>query len=121
MNIADIAKAAFDGAASAVADSVHTATLSWDVQSSYNTTTGSYAGASPTDTGRLTVASERPAGDLFPDYVAGPNDEMLLLEGFSTAPKEGYEVTANGRTWDIQRVQDISAAGSLFYVMGRKK
>jgi hypothetical protein len=124
--VAEIAALALGAVDSAIPDAVHQATLSWSVnplpdhpQMAYNPATGTYTKTSASATGRLVVVTEKAPADIFPDYVAGPGDELLMLEGF-TACKEGWTLTGAGKTWHIRQVQDILAAGSLFYVVARE-
>lgn len=116
--VAEIADLAFDGVSGAIPDAVHTATLAQDTQGAYSTATASYAVSTATQTGRVVVDTVTPASDLFPDYVAGPADELLLLEGF-TSCAEGNRVTFQGRTKTVKLVQDIVGAGTLFYALCR--
>lgn len=119
--VAQIAKLAFDGAARGIPDAIHPATLTREVQDTYNTTTGKWntvpAPGFP-QTGRVVVDTVKPVGDVFPEYVVGPGDELILIEGMTSA-KENDELTFAGRTRIVKQAQDIVAAGSLFYVIAR--
>ena len=120
MNIAEIAEVAFDAVDSAIEDAVHDATLGWNTQGAYNFTTGAYAVTANTDTGRVTIATDRPVPDRFPQYTRGAHDEDATLEGFSTVPEEGHTLTVGSTVWHIMAVQDVGAAGTLFNVILRK-
>ena len=117
--IAQIAKAALDAAGSAITDAVHVATLTSVTNGAYNYATGAYAETETVATGRAVSDSVKPIGDVFPDYTAGPNDTLFLLEGFTVKPVEGWKLTVNGTDRDIRAVQDIAEAGTLFYVVAR--
>lgn len=118
LTVAQIAAKAMDAVAAKITDAIHAATLVRTTQGAYNATTGAYATTTATQTGRAVVDTVRPAQDVFPDYVAGPGDELILLEGFTSA-KENDALTFAGRTRTVRQVQDIAAAGTLFYVVAR--
>lgn len=117
--VSEIAAMALSGVGAAIPDAVHAAALSHDVQGAYDPTTGAYSTTPSTESGRFVVDTSKPSTDIFPDYVAGSGDELILLEGF-TACGEGWTLVGNGKTWIIRQVQDILSAGSLFYVIGRE-
>lgn len=117
--VAEIAAKAFTAVAAKITDAIHSASLAYDVQGVYDFDAGEYGITTETETGRAVVDTVKPMTDIFPDYVAGPGDELILLEGF-TGCAENYRLTMTGATWHIQRVQDIVAAGSLFFVVARK-
>ena len=113
-----IAKAAFDAVAGSITDAVHSASLSYDTQGSYNTTTGAYAITTTTLTGGSAVLDMgKPVSDIFPDYTAGPSDRLVLLQGFTSVPKENWTLTYNGNSYAIKQVLDLVDAGSVFYVV----
>ena len=119
--VAQIAAKAIGAAQKAIPDAVHAATLTRTVQGAYNATTGAYAttpGPGFPQTGRAVVDSERPVGDVFAEYVVGAGDELILLEGF-TSCAENDTLTFAGRTRIVRKVQDILAAGSLFFCVAR--
>lgn len=117
--VAEIAGLALDAVGGAIPGAVHAATLSHFVNGNYDATFGEYDTTLSSATGRMVIETSKPVTDIFPDYVAGPGDELILLEGF-TACKEGWTLKANGKEWVIRQTQDILAAGSLFYVIGRE-
>ena len=120
LTVAQIADLAMTAVQAQITDAIHSATLSYDVQGAYDFDTGEYATTTTTLTGgRIVVDTEKPATDIFPDYEIGPGDELIFCEGF-TACEETWALTANSRTWIIRQVQDIVAAGSIFYVIGRR-
>jgi len=116
--VAQIAAKAIGAAQKAIPDAVHAATLTRTVQGAYNATTGAYATTTTSQTGRAVVDSERPVGDVFEEYVVGAGDELILLEGF-TSCAENDTLTFAGRTRIVRKVQDILAAGSLFFCVAR--
>lgn len=115
--VAEIAKAAFDGASAAIPDSVHVATLSHDARGSYDAAAGTYSTTTTTATGRALIDTVKPIADIFPEYVVGPKDELILLEGFTSVPEENWKLTIKAKLRTIKAVQDIVQAGSLFYVV----
>ncbi|MCD1619136.1 hypothetical protein K7H20_13785 [Salipiger manganoxidans] len=116
--VSQIAKLAFDGVARGIPDAIHAATLTRTTQGAYDVATGTYATTTAAQTGRAVVDTVRPVADVFPAYVVGPGDELILLEGFTSA-KENDSLTFAGRTRIVRQVQDIVAAGALFYVIAR--
>jgi hypothetical protein len=118
--VANIAKAAMDNVSAAITDAILDVTLTWEPQGAYNFDTGEYATTTGTDTGRAVIDTVKPMTDIFPDYTVGPGDELVFLEGLTTAPQEGYTITSGATEWHIRQVQDIVGAGSIFYVIARK-
>ena len=117
--IAQIAKQAMDAVALAVTDAIKVAELSYTTESDYNTTTGKYDTITTTiiNGGRAVLDTVKPINDAFPSYVAGPSDQLFLLEGFTTVPAEGWGLAIAEVGYEIRQVQDIALAGSLFYVV----
>ncbi len=119
LNVARIAKMAMDGAAKSITDAIHPATLTRTVQGTvYDPVTGRYPETTTTQTGRAVLDSVRPVQDLFPAYIVGPKDQLVLLEGFTSA-RENDSLTFAGKTMIVRQSQDIVAAGSLFYCVAR--
>lgn len=116
--VAQIAARAFDKVQAKITDAIHAATLTRATQGAYNPTTGEYATTTDEQAGRAVVDTVKPVEDVFPGYIVGPADELILLEGFTSA-KENDELAFAGRTRIVRQVQDIVAAGSLFYVVAR--
>lgn len=120
LTVAQIAAQAMDAVSAQITDAIHSATLSYETNGAYDFDTGEYTQTTTTLTGgRVVAETERPPSDIFPDYVVGPGDELLFLDGFTDC-KETWTLTANGRTWVIRQVQDIVGAGSIFYAIGRR-
>lgn len=118
MDVAEIAALAFDGVAGAITDAIHPATLTRTVQGAYDPATGSYSTTTTAQTGRAVIDTTKPMNDVFPAYVVGPRDQLILLEGMTSA-KENDSLAFAGRTMIVMQVQDIVAAGSLFYIVAR--
>lgn len=94
------------------------AVLTKTTQGAYNATTGAYAVTTTTHDGWAVVASDTPVEDVFPDYVVGPSDEMLLLN-IEVAVKENDTLVYAGRTVTIRRVKDLTGAAFLWNVVAR--
>jgi len=116
--IAAIAAKAMTAVAAKITDAVADATLVRDVQGDYDTAAGEYALTTVTQTGRAVFQSITPADDMFPGYVVGPTDQLILLEGFTSAI-ENDRLTIGGVTRTVRAVQDIGGAGVLFNVVAR--
>ena len=118
--VAEIAAEAFTAVAADVTDVILTATVTKTAQGAYNATTGAYAETETDYTGRGVVATERALTDYFPDYVAGPADTLVYLEGLSAAPAEGDKLALTGHSDRIiRRVGDVVGAGTFFAVVAR--
>ena len=74
-----------------------------------------------TDAGRIVFDNQRPATDIFPDYVAGPGEELAYIEGLAAmTPAEGDTVTlASGKLFAVLRSADLLYAGGLWPVIVR--
>lgn len=116
--VTEIAGRAFDRVSARITDAVHSASIVRTTNGAYNASTGAYATTTATTTGRAVFANETPIEDIFPDYVVGASDQMLILEGFASV-KENDDITIGGVTRTVRRVQDIAGAGSVFYVVAR--
>lgn len=118
VTIAEIAAQAFDGVAAEITDAIGAATLTRTVQGAYDTDTGTYSTTPEEQTGRSVLETTKPINDIFPDYVIGPGDELLFLEGFTSCRENDVlTIGAVGRT--VLQVQDILGAGTLFYCVAR--
>jgi len=116
--VAAISTEAFDAVAAAVTDAIHGVTLSYVTRGTYDPATGAYpAVTTPITGGRGVLDVSKPIADIFPGYVAGPSEKLILIEGITTAPKEGWTVNFNSVDYEIKRVLDIMDAGTLFYVV----
>lgn len=117
--VAEIAKLAVDGVQGAIPDAIDNATLTEKAKgTTYDTVTASYPVVS-TDHGtcRAVLETQKPISDVFPDYIVGSSDQLYFLEGYSSVPKEGWEITIDNVTRTIKRAQDILNAGSIGYVI----
>ena len=117
--ITAIADAAFDAANSAITDAIHDATLTYtsNYDFSYDVDEGNYLQSSTSITGRALFDTEKPMNDLFPDYVVGPKEILVLLEGFSTECKEGWKLTVNSIDYTVKKVQTVAGSVSLMYAV----
>lgn len=118
LTIAEIATLAFDGVSAEVSDAIHAATLSHKAAGTYDPGAAAFLTTATVQTGRAVVDTATPAIRVFPDYVAADGDELILLEGLTDAAV-GDVLTFAGRTRHVMAVQDILAAGALFYVVAR--
>ena len=119
--ITAIADAAFDAVALAITDAIADATISYDTNGTYNPSTGVYPVTTTTISGRALFDTEIPANDIFPDTVIGPQDQLVLLEGFSAVVKEGYKLTVNSVDYEVKRSQAIVGSVSLQYAVVLEK
>lgn len=119
--IALIADAAFDAVALAITDAISDATVSYDTQGVYDASTGTYTVTTSTINGRAVFDTEKPASDIFPDATIGPREQLVLLEGFSAALKEGWKVTIEGVAYEIKAAQTIVGSNSLQYAVVLKR
>lgn len=119
--ITAIADAAFDAVALAITDAIDDATISYDTNGTYNLSTGVYPVTTTTISGRALFDTEIPANDIFPDTVIGPQDQLVLLEGFSAVVKEGYKLTVNSINYEVKRAQAIVGSVSLQYAVVLEK
>lgn len=117
--VAQIAAKAFIAVAAKITDAIHPATLTRETQGAYNPTTGAYAVTTVVQTGRAAVDTVRPVTDVFPSYVVGPGDQLVLLEGFTIVKENDALVITGKPAMVVRAVQDIVAAGTLFYIIAR--
>lgn len=118
LSVAQIASMAVSAVSGAVSGAVHAATLARDTIGAYDPETGAHSITTTTQTGRAVLETTKPAQDIFPDYVAGPGDELVFLEGF-TSCLENDRLTFAGKARTVLRAQDILGAGSIFYAICR--
>jgi hypothetical protein len=119
LTVGSINKLALDAVQAVIVDAVHAASMSEDTQGAYDVVTGQYAVTTVTAVGRAVVDTVKPVADIFPDYVAGPADELVWLEGFIAA-RENMRLAFGGWVRHVTQVQDVLGAGSAFYVIARK-
>ena len=123
--VAAIAAEAFTAVAAELPDVIKACTLTHVTQGTYNATTGSYGETTTTATGRALIttgSSSEGVGsatikDMFPNYVAGPADLVIFLEGLSMAPQENDTLTIGGVVRTIKAAGDIVGAASFYVVI----
>lgn len=117
--ITAIADEAFDAANSAITDAIHNATITYETayDYSYDPHQGDYVFTTTSITGRALFDTEKPVNDLFPDYVVGAKEILVLLEGFTTECKEGWKLTVNSIDYTIKKVQTVAGSVSLMYAV----
>lgn len=118
LTIAKIAAKALGASRKAITDSVMDATLTQITKGAYDAISGAHAEIRTTQTGQVVFQGSAPVADLFPDYVIGPNDRLLMLEGFADV-RESDLITVGNKTRIVRAVLDISGAGTLFNVIAR--
>ncbi len=114
----EISKEAFDNVAADITDVVLAASLEYDTRGPYNATTGT-SGVNAVTTitgGRAVFGTSSAIANVFPSYTQGSDDVLISLEGFTTVPKIGWRIVANG-TRTIKAVGDIVGAGTFFDVV----
>jgi len=123
--VAAIAAEAFDAVAEEISGLILACTVTRKTQGAYDATTGAYSETTTTFTGRAVIATgstvegvgNAKIADLFPAYVAGPSDTVMILEGLTGAPKENDTIAAGGVTRTVKAVGDVVGAGTLFLVI----
>lgn len=118
LTIAKIAAKALGASRKAITDSVTDGTLTQITKGDYDVVAGNYDEIRSTQTGQVVFQGAAPIPDLFPDYVIGPNDRLLMLEGF-TGVRESDLITVGDKTRIVRAVLDISGAGTLYNIIAR--
>jgi len=118
LTVAQIAAKALNAVQGAITDAVHDATLTRADASTYDVATGVYLDAPESVTGRAVFQGASPSRDPFPGYTIGPNDQIIMLEGF-TSVKKNDRVEIGARVLTVMAVQDIAGAGSVYMVAAR--
>jgi len=120
LSVAQIAAKAMTAVAGRISGVIHDCTLSRVAEPVYDPSTGGLTSETVTETGRIVFDNERPAADIFPDYVPGPGEELAYIEGLvAMAPRESDSLEAAGKTFAILRVSDLLHSGGLYPVMVR--
>lgn len=115
---AEIAKMAFDAVADAITDVVYPVSVSYEILGAYDPITGQYPKTAVTVSGaRGMLDMGKPVKDIFPDYIIGPTDKLLYIEGLTAVPKEGWALTFNSVAYTIKQVLDILDAHATYYVV----
>lgn len=117
LSVAKIAKLAFDGVAGAITGVIGPATLTFVTQGTYNQATRAYPNTPTELTGRAYIGTAAAIASSFPAFVAGPDDTLMGLEGFSSVPDVGWTVTFKGITREIKEIGDIAGAGGFTEVI----
>lgn len=112
-----IADAAFDAVNLAITDVIDDATIAYDTQGAYDAAAGTYTVTANSITGRALFDTITPANDIFPDATIGPREQLVLLEGFSAAVKEGYKLTVNSVAYEVKAAQNVVGSVSLQYAV----
>lgn len=117
--VAAIAAEAFDAVEDEFSDVIQACTLTRTAQGAYDPATGEYDTTATQATGRALVATETPITDVFPDYVAGPGDVLIYLEGLSIDPAENDSLLVGSTTRTVTKAGDIVGVGTFFAVVAR--
>ena len=115
VTVAEIAAEAYSAVAAEVTDAINDSVLTKEVQGAYDVATGQYTITTTTYPCRSVANTSSAIPDMFPDYIAGPSDALLFIEGLSVAPVENDLL--DGRV--IREVGDIVEAGTFFAVIVR--
>lgn len=73
---------------SAVAGSVHNCSVLKKTQGAYNPTTGRYAEVNSFYSGQCIIDASMITSDIFPGFVAGPQDVLFFIKDFSIRLQE---------------------------------
>jgi hypothetical protein len=118
--VAAIAKKAFDAVAAKIGGVTQTGTLTRKANATYNATTEAYTAAASTYTCRVVDNSGKRMGvapGAFANYVAGPGEVLLYLEGLTVVPLKDDRIAYGAHSRTIQAVEDIVGAGCLYAVV----
>jgi hypothetical protein len=85
----------------------------------YDFATGTYSPVSAViyTGGRAIETTADHIDNSFPDYVNGPDDVVVLLQGFTATPENGWRVNYNGKIKTVKAIGDIVGAGTFFEVV----
>lgn len=120
VTVAEIAATALDAVSDAITDAVHDGEMFEILTGAYDTTTGTMEQYRESrGTCRAVFATETPIGDVFPDYVSGPQDTLVFLEGISAVPREGW-ILCTDQDYVVTRAQDILAVGSIVFAVVKR-
>lgn len=86
-------------------------------ETSYDLMNGAYAASEQSITGWAVVASDTPIRSVFPEYVAGPSDELLMINASDL--RENDRITMQGRAMIVRKVKDLTGAAFLWHVVAR--
>lgn len=121
--VSEIAAKAFSGVSAEITDAIQDVTVMRTTQGAYDAASGSYSVTTSTQVGRAVIDSpsglSKPVADIFPAYIIGPRDQLILIEGV-TSVNEADTLSIGGLTYAVGAVQDILGAGSLFYVIAQE-
>lgn len=120
--VSQIAAQAFNAVASSITDVIHDATLSFLTKEArgYDHKSGKYFEQPTEYSGRALFDTVKPASDIFADYTHGPQDVLVLLEGFGVAAKENWTLTVNSEAYTVKAAQAIVGVSDLVYVVARR-
>lgn len=113
--IANIAALALARVSAKITDAVWDATVTQIARVAYTVATNTYSETLTVLTGRAVFCTDKPVEDVFPDFVAGPSDQLLLLT--ISALAENDTVAIAGITRDVRAVQKIGPG--VFYAVAR--
>ncbi len=121
ITVGQIATKAFDKVASKISGVILDAELFEKVKGTYDSATGTHPETEETRGAcRAIMETQKPIGDVFPDYTAGPGEMLFFLEGISNVPQENWILRIAGQPdRTITKAQDILLAGAIAYVVAR--
>lgn len=118
--ISEIAKTAFDAVSKSIPDAIQSGELREVVTGAYDTTTATRSTYKEWRSDcRALFSTEQPVTDFFPDYIQGPGDELVFLEGLTAVPQEGW-LLCTSHEYTVVRSQDVLRAGAIAWVVVRQ-
>jgi hypothetical protein len=123
LNIADIAKEAFDAVAAEISGVIKVATLKREsvAAGNYDTDTGVVQTTEAQLDCRLVFAGAGAGQKYMPDVTITPPDEVVFLEGLaSMPPKQGDVLLVEGARWQLAHPpRDIAGGAGLWVAVVR--
>ena len=117
VSVGDIAKQAFDAVGVLISGVVHDANISYSERGDYDVNSGRYSEVEMTVSGRAVIETAAALAKRYPSHVSGPDDTLIILEGFNVVPAVGWKVSIGNTDRTIKRVGDIVGAGELIEVV----
>lgn len=115
------ASALFDRFQASKPEVVFDAVLTKVVQGAYNVATGSYALTPTPYNCRVFVDATTPADKIFPSYVLGENELLVMIADLDTIePVEGEKITFKSQTFEVIVNQNVLLGDFLHYAVVRK-
>jgi len=118
VNVADIAKQAFDGVASAIDGVIKDAVIRVET-STYNQSTGGVDVTTTNHSCRVVFGDRSAIKDYFDDSIIDEGMRLIFIEGLAIVPKKTNKLIYSDLVLILDSVLNVAESGGFFVVLAK--